>query len=46
MGGDLEEASLIILLLVCANFSLTMSLTLFFIFIDFTHIVRPCMSLV
>ena len=45
MGGKLAKVGFVILLLVCENFILTMYLTLFFIFIYFTHMVRLRISL-
>ena len=46
MGNVLEKVSDIILLIICANFSLTMSFNLFFIAIYFTHMLRLWISLV
>ena len=40
MGNVLENVSGIILLIVCANFNLTIYFILFFILIYFTHMVR------
>ena len=45
MGFFLEKVSGIILLIICANFSLTISFNLFFIIIYFTHMVRLRISL-
>ena len=46
MGKQLAKLRGIILLLVCENLSLTMSLNFFFIFAYFTHMVRLRISLV